>query len=131
MTYAWLRDLIPIAGAKRIRPTRSKARTPGHHLQCQVTATDGGGSATAKSAFVTIPVGGVPASAGETAVGKARASRSGKLSVPIACSAQASERLPGHAAPHSPSVAQRESRRGNRGPLDTQHPRGRRVPAPQ
>ena len=33
-----------------------KGQDTGHHLQCQVTATDGGGSATAKSAFVTIPV---------------------------------------------------------------------------
>jgi hypothetical protein len=88
LTYAWLRDLIPIAGATG-SSYGVKGQDTGHHLQCQVTATDGGGSFTAKSAFVTIPVGGVPASAGETSVGKA-AFRSGQLRVPIVCSTQAS-----------------------------------------
>lgn len=88
LSYAWLRDLIPIAEATTSTYT-VKGQDTGHHLQCQVTATDGGGSATANSSFVTIPVGGAPASAGETSVGKA-AFRSGKLSVPIFCSAQAS-----------------------------------------
>jgi hypothetical protein len=88
LTYAWLRDQIPIAGATA-STYAVKGQDTGHHLQCQVTATDGGGSATANSAFVTIPVGGVPASAGETAVGKA-SFRSGKVSVPIGCSTQAS-----------------------------------------
>ena len=88
LTYAWLRDLIPIAGVTGSAYT-VKGQDSGHHLQCQVTATDGGGSATAKSAFVTIPVGGVPRSAGETAVGKV-SFKSGKLSVPVTCSAQAS-----------------------------------------
>jgi hypothetical protein len=88
LTYAWLRDLIPIAGATGSTYT-VKGQDTGHHLQCEVTATDGGGSATAKSAFVTIPVGGAPVSAGETAIGKA-AFKSGKLIVPILCSSQAS-----------------------------------------
>ncbi len=88
LTYAWLRDLIPIAGATGSSYT-VKGQDTGHHLQCQVTATDGGGSATAKSAFVTIPVGGVPVSAGETAIGRA-AFRNGKLIVPVSCSSQAS-----------------------------------------
>ena len=88
LTYAWLRDLIPIPGALSSTYT-VKGQDTGHHLQCQVTATDGGGSATAKSAFVTIPVGGVPVSAGETAIGRA-SFRSGKLIVPVSCSSQAS-----------------------------------------
>jgi hypothetical protein len=88
LTYAWLRDLIPIAGATGSTYT-VKGQDTGHHLQCEVTATDGGGNATAKSAFVTIPVGGAPVSAGETAIGRA-AFRSGKLIVPISCSSQAS-----------------------------------------
>ena len=88
LSYAWLRDQIPIAGASGSTYT-VKGQDTGHHLQCQVTATDGGGSVTADSAFVTIPVGGVPASVGETAVGKA-AFKSGKVSVPIVCSTQAS-----------------------------------------
>ena len=88
LSYAWLRDLIPIPGATG-STYAVKNQDTGHHLQCQVTATDGGGSATAKSAFVTIPVQGVPASAGETLVGKA-AFRGGKVSVPIICSTQAS-----------------------------------------
>jgi hypothetical protein len=88
LTYAWLRDLIPIAGASG-STYQVKGQDTGHHLQCEVTATDGGGSASAKSAFVTIPVGGAPASAGETTVGAA-AFKGGKVSVPIVCSAQAS-----------------------------------------
>jgi hypothetical protein len=88
LTYAWLRDQIPIPGATASTYT-VKGQDTGHHLQCQVTATDGGGSATAKSAFVTIPVGGVPASVGETAVGKV-SFKNGKVSVPVTCSTQAS-----------------------------------------
>jgi hypothetical protein len=88
LSYAWLRDLIPIAGATGATYA-VKGQDTGHHLQCQVTATDGGGSATAKSAFVTIPIGGAPASAGETAVGAATF-KGGKLTVPITCSTQAS-----------------------------------------
>jgi hypothetical protein len=88
LAYAWLRDEIPIAGASG-STYQVKGQDTGHHLQCEVTATDGGGSASAKSAFVTIPVGGAPASAGETAVGAA-AFKGGKVSVPIVCSAQAS-----------------------------------------
>ncbi len=89
LSYAWVRDLIPIPEAAATTYT-VKGQDSGHHLQCQVTATDGGGSATEKSTFVTIPVGGVPASVGETTVGKA-AYKSGKLSVPIICSVQASD----------------------------------------
>ncbi len=88
LTYAWLRDLIPIAGATN-STYAVKGQDTGHHLQCQVTASDGGGSATASSAFVTIPVGGVPASAGETAVGKGMF-KSAKVIVPVSCSTEAS-----------------------------------------
>ncbi len=88
LSYAWVRDLIPIPEATATTYT-VKGQDSGHHLQCQVTATDGGGSATEKSAFVTIPVGGAPASVGETTVGKATY-KSGRLSVPIFCSAEAS-----------------------------------------
>jgi Alpha galactosidase A/Alpha galactosidase C-terminal beta sandwich domain len=87
LSYAWVRDLIPIPEATATTYT-VKGQDSGHHLQCQVTATDGGGSATEKSAFVTIPVGGVPASVGETAVGKATY-KSDRLSVPVFCSVQA------------------------------------------
>jgi hypothetical protein len=88
LSYAWVRDLIPIPEAT-VTTYTAKGQDSGHHLQCQVTATDGGGSATEKSAFVTIPAGGAPASVGETAVGRATY-KSDKLSVPVFCSAQAS-----------------------------------------
>jgi hypothetical protein len=84
LTYAWLRDLRPIPGASGSTYVVKFADT-GHHLQCQVSATDAGGSATAKSAFVTVPVQGVPASTGETIVGRAHA-RGPRLSVPVTCS---------------------------------------------
>jgi hypothetical protein len=88
LSYAWLRDLIPLPSATGSTYT-VKNQDSSHHLQCQVTATDGGGSATAKSAFVTIPMGGIPASAGETIVGRA-SFRGKQISVPIVCSAHAS-----------------------------------------
>jgi hypothetical protein len=84
LSYAWLRDLRPIAGATASSYVVKFADT-GHHLQCQVTATDAGGSATARSAFVTVPVQGVPASTGETVVGRAHA-RGPRVSIPVFCS---------------------------------------------
>jgi len=84
LSYAWVRDQIQIAGA--VDSTYAvKGQDSGHHLQCQVTATDGGGSATALSSFVTIPAGGAPTSAGETSVGTA-VFKNGRLSVPVVCS---------------------------------------------
>jgi YD repeat-containing protein len=88
LSYVWLRDLIPIAGSTGSTYT-VVGQDSGHHLQCEVTASDAGGSATAKSAFVTVPVGGVPASAGETSVGSATYA-SGRVEVPITCSPRAS-----------------------------------------
>jgi hypothetical protein len=88
LSYAWLRDQIAIPAA--VASTYKVVfQDSAHHLQCQVTATNSGGSATAKSAFVTIPAGGVPASVGETTVGTATF-KSGRLGVPIACSPHAS-----------------------------------------
>jgi hypothetical protein len=87
LSYAWLLDLIPVSGATA-STYQVRGRDSGHHLQCQVTAVDGGGSASAKSVFVTIPVGGAPASTGETQVGRVAVRRAG-VSVPVSCSAQA------------------------------------------
>jgi len=88
LTYAWLRDQIPIPASTTSSYT-IKFQDSGHHLQCQVTATDGGGSATATSGFVTVPAGGAPASVGETFVGQA-AFRGSKVGVPVSCSPYAS-----------------------------------------
>jgi Alpha galactosidase A/Alpha galactosidase C-terminal beta sandwich domain len=88
LSYAWVRDQIPIPGSESSTYT-VKGQDSGHHLQCQVTATDGGGSVTKKSSFVTIPVGGAPVSAGETSVGGA-SFRAGRVSVPVDCSPHAS-----------------------------------------
>jgi hypothetical protein len=87
LSYAWLRNLLPIPGATSSTYT-VRGNDAGRHLQCQVTARNAGGSSTARSGFVTIPAQGVPASAGETLVGRARA-RGAQLSVPVTCSAQA------------------------------------------
>jgi hypothetical protein len=88
LTFAWLRDLVPLPRATSSSYTVVGADS-GHHLQCQVTASDPGGTATARSAFVTIPVQGVVAAAGETLVGGARYHK-GALRVPVLCSAHAS-----------------------------------------
>jgi hypothetical protein len=88
LSYAWLRDLIAIPEVNGSSYVVRGADT-GHHLQCQVSATDAGGEATASSAFVAIPVEAVPASVGETVVGRA-VLRGGKISVPVTCSPHAS-----------------------------------------
>jgi hypothetical protein len=87
LSYLWLRNLLAIRGASGSTYT-VKGGDTGRHLQCQVTARNAGGSATARSAFVTIPVQGVPSSSGETVVGRARA-RGARLDVPVTCSAHA------------------------------------------
>ncbi len=87
LTYAWLRETVAVAGSTSTAYT-VKGRDSGHHLQCSVTATDGGGSATASSGFVTVPAGGVPEAAGETLVGTA-AYAGGRVTLPVACSKQA------------------------------------------
>ena len=86
LSFSWLRDLVPIP--KALGSAYTVAGTDsGHHLQCLVTAKDAGGSATARSAFVTIPIEGVTAAAGETVVGRAHVGKGG-VSVPIRCSSQ-------------------------------------------
>jgi hypothetical protein len=87
LSYAWLRDLVSIPGATGSGYS-VKAADTGHHLQCQVTARNAGGSATVRSAFVTVPVQGVLASVGETSVGRARV-RGARVGVGLACSPRA------------------------------------------
>jgi hypothetical protein len=86
LVYAWLRDLNAIRGAGGSTYTIGGADVS-HHLQCQVTATNAAGSATAASAFVTVPAGGLGAIS-ETTVGAARAAGTA-VSVPLTCSREA------------------------------------------
>jgi hypothetical protein len=87
LSYLWLRELEPIAGA--IGPTYPvKAADEGHHLQCRVIASDAAGSASATSAFVSVPFQGLPVASGETLVGRARA-HGARVLVPVACSTKA------------------------------------------
>ncbi len=86
LSYAWLRDTHQLGGATNSTYTVTSADVS-HHLQCRVTATNAGGSATATSAFVTVPAGGLGAIS-ETQVGSPRvAGRT--VSVTVTCSAQA------------------------------------------
>ncbi len=86
LSYAWLRDTRAISGASGSTYTVASADVT-HHLQCRVSATNAGGSASATSAFVTVPAGGLGAIS-ETQVGTPRvAGRT--VSVPLTCSAQA------------------------------------------
>ncbi len=87
LTYAWLRETVPVAGSTS-STYAVKGRDSGHHLQCVVTATNGGGSASASSSFVTVPAGGAPESAGETLVGTATYA-GGRVSLPVTCSKRA------------------------------------------
>jgi hypothetical protein len=86
IAYAWLRDTQGIAGASGSTYMVSSADVT-HHLQCRVTATNAAGSASASSAFVTVPAGGL-GSISETHVGAPRVAGS-TVSVPVTCSAQA------------------------------------------
>jgi hypothetical protein len=86
LAYAWLRDTVAISGAGGSTYTVSSADLT-HHLQCRVTATNAAGSASASSAFVTVPAGGL-GSISETQVGTPRVT-GGSVSVPLTCSAQA------------------------------------------
>ncbi len=86
LSYAWLRDTKAISGASGSTYTVASADVT-HHLQCRVSATNAGGSASATSAFVTVPAGGLGAIS-ETQVGTPRvAGRT--VSVTVTCSAQA------------------------------------------
>ena len=87
LAYAWLRDLVPIAEATSSTYT-PKGVDSGGHLQCKVTATNGGGSASATSSFVTIPPSRPLVSSGETAVGRA-GWHGGRVRVPVLCSPRA------------------------------------------
>lgn len=87
LSYSWLRELEPIAGASASAYV-VRAADEGHHLQCRVTASDAAGSASATSAFVTVPFQGLPVASGETTVGRARV-RGGRVVVPVACSPRA------------------------------------------
>jgi hypothetical protein len=86
LSYAWLRDTRAISGASGSTYVVGSADVS-HHLQCRVSATNAGGSASATSAFVTVPAGGLGAIS-ETQVGTPRvAGRT--VSVAVTCSAQA------------------------------------------
>ena len=86
LSYAWLRDTKGISGASGSTYMVASADVT-HHLQCRVSATNAGGSASATSAFVTVPAGGLGAIS-ETQVGTPRvAGRT--VSVTVTCSAQA------------------------------------------
>jgi hypothetical protein len=86
LSYAWLRDTRGISGASGSTYVVASTDVT-HHLQCRVTATNAGGGASATSAFVTVPAGGIGAIS-ETQVGTPRvAGRT--VSVPLTCSGQA------------------------------------------
>lgn len=89
LAYVWLRGLSPIEGQvkRRYKPTAADA---GHHLQCQVTATNEGGSVTRTSPFVAIPIKGVLAAVGETAVVHANL-RHTRVEVAVSCSKLATQ----------------------------------------
>ncbi len=86
LAYAWLRDTRTIAGATGTTYAVG-AGDVSHVLQCRVTTTTAEGSASATSAFVTVPAGGLGTIA-ETAVGEPRVGRYA-VAVPLRCSAQA------------------------------------------
>ncbi len=86
LSYAWLRDTKAISGASGSTYAVGGGDVS-HHLQCRVTATNAGGSASATSSFVTVPAGGLGAIS-ETQVGTPHvAGRT--VSVSLTCSAQA------------------------------------------
>lgn len=87
LTYSWWLGGTPIAGASK-QIYQIVSADAGGHLQCEVTATNAAGSASARSAFVTVPAEGLPVSAGETTIGMGHIA-AGKLQLPVSCSPQA------------------------------------------
>jgi hypothetical protein len=87
VSYEWLRDAVPIPGEESSH-YGVRGQDAGRHIQCRVTAADAGGNATATSSFVTVPLGGVPAAAGETSIGHPRV-RGGTVTLSLACSPRA------------------------------------------
>ena len=89
LSYQWLRNLVVIPNATSATYSVRGADN-GAHLQCQLTATDGGGSATATSAFVDVPVQSPPTAGGETSVAAASA-HGALIALPVTCAAYAPE----------------------------------------
>ncbi|HEX5310024.1 MAG TPA: glycoside hydrolase family 27 protein [Solirubrobacteraceae bacterium] len=134
LSYVWLRELEPIAGATASGYT-VKTADEGHHLQCRVTASDAAGSATATSSFVTVPFQGLPVASGETRIGRARA-HGKRVVVPVVCSPRATHgcrlvlRLVRPGGGRSATIAERRVRvgRGSRRTVSlVPGPAGRRL----
>lgn len=87
LTYLWWRDGSPIENSDR-ELYDLPPEDAGQHMQCEVIATNADGSASARSAFVTVPAEGVPASAGETSIGVPH-THGDVLQLPVACSPHA------------------------------------------
>jgi hypothetical protein len=85
VTYAWLRDTVPIAGATAATYVVTSADET-HHLSCQVTISGDGGSASATSGFEAAP--SPQGTITETSVGTAKRAAS-SVSAPVTCSPQA------------------------------------------
>ena len=82
LTYAWLRDSQPIAGATTAGYLIVSADQT-HHLSCQVTVSGDGGSASATSGFDAVPLQIV-----ESFVGTAKRNAT-SISAPVTCSPMA------------------------------------------
>lgn len=87
VAYQWWRDDAPIEGAEH-QLYRIEGQDATHHLQCEAIATNEAGSASRRSAFVTVPAEGIPVSAGETAIGLVR-TNGHTLEIPVDCSPDA------------------------------------------
>jgi hypothetical protein len=87
VTYAWLRDTVPIAGAAAATYVIAAADET-HHLSCQVTISGDGGSASATSGFDAVP-SQTQGKITETFVGTAKRGAT-SVSAPVTCSPQAS-----------------------------------------
>jgi hypothetical protein len=86
VTYAWLRDAEPIAGAAG--PTYEITDADGtHHLGCRVTVSGDGGTTTAGTGYVSIP-DQAGATITETRVGPIRIAAA-RVGTAIACSPEA------------------------------------------
>ncbi len=83
-TYSWLRDGSKLAAANGVGHVVAAA-DPGHALQCQVDATNAGGSAIADSAALLIPVP-APSPSPTLAILSTKASVShGRVAIALAC----------------------------------------------
>jgi hypothetical protein len=120
VSYTWLRDSVPIAGATADGYLIASADQT-HHLSCQVTVSGDGGSASATSGFEAVP----SQTTVESFVGTA-SSQATSISAPVTCSPLAAGSCTIQLRLSANRIVHHKRRAVTVGSLTTKLPAGRR-----